>query len=48
MEDYSDGCEGTDLGICHLVAAFKMDVSNAPAEKVHEIVTRRYGPLPGN
>ena len=47
-EDYSDDCEGTDLGICHLVAAFKADASAAQAGKVDEIVARWYGPLPGN
>ncbi len=45
-EDYSDDCEGTDLGICHLVAAFKADASEADAAKVDEIVARWYGPLP--
>ena len=45
-EDYSDDCEGTALGICHLVAAFKADVSDAQATKVDEIVARWYGPLP--
>lgn len=45
-EDYSDDCEGTDLGICHLVAAFKVDASEADAAKVDEIVARWYGPLP--
>ncbi len=47
-EDSSDDCEGTDLGICHLVAAFKTNVSDAQAGKVDEIVARWYGPLPGN
>ena len=46
-EDYSDDCEGTDLGICHLVAAFKADVTEAQAAMVDEIVARWYGPLPG-
>ena len=45
-EDYSDNCEGTELGICHMVAAFKADVSEADAAKVDEIVARWYGPLP--
>ena len=48
VEDYSDDCEGTDLGICHLVAAFKAGASEAQAAKVDEIVARWYGPLPGN
>ena len=45
-EDYSDDCEGTALGICHLVAAFKADVSAGQAAQVDEIVARWYGPLP--
>ena len=45
-EDYSDDCEGTALGICHLVAAFKADASDAQAAMVDEIVARWYGPLP--
>ena len=45
-EDYSDDCEGTDVGICHLVAAFKADASEADAAKVDEIVARWYGPVP--
>ena len=45
-EDYSDDCEGTALGICHLVAAFKADATEAQAAKVDEIVARWYGPLP--
>ena len=46
VEDYSDDCEGTDLGICHLVAAFKTDVSDKVAAQVDEIVGRWYGLLP--
>lgn len=45
-EDYSDDCDGTALGICHLVAAFKADVTEAQAAMVDEIVARWYGPLP--
>ena len=45
-EDYSDDCEGTDLGICHLVAAFKAGVSEADGAKVDEAAERWYGPLP--
>lgn len=45
-EDYSDDCEGTALGICHVVAAFKADVSEADAAKVDEIIERWYGPVP--
>ena len=45
-EDYSDDCEGTELGICHLLAAFKADATEAQAAMVDEIVARWYGPLP--
>ena len=45
-EDYSDDCEVTDLGICHLVAAFKADASEADAAKADEVVERWYGPAP--
>ena len=46
QEDLADDCEGTDLGICHLVAAFKADVSEDVAAKVDRVVARWYGPLP--
>ena len=46
VDDTSDDCEGTDLSICHLVAAFKTDTTDADAAKVDEIVDRWYGPLP--
>ena len=45
-DDATDDCEGTDLGICHLVAAFKADVSDEVAATVDEIVGRWYGPVP--
>ena len=45
-DDPTDDCEGTDLGICHLVAAFKADVSDEVAVQVDAIVARWYGPLP--
>jgi len=45
-DDPTDGCEGTDLSICHVLAAFKADVSEDIAAKVDEIVARWYGPLP--
>lgn len=45
-DDATDDCEGTDLGICHLVAAFKADVSDEVAATVDEIVGRWYGETP--
>ena len=45
-DDPTDGCEGTDLGICHLSAAFKTDVTEDVAAQVDEIVGRWYGPIP--
>ena len=45
-DDATDDCEGTDLGICHLVAAFKADVSAEVAAQVDEIVGRWYGETP--
>ncbi len=45
-DDPADDCEGTELGICHVIAAFKADGSKNVAEKVDEVVSRRYGPLP--
>ncbi len=45
-DDDADGCEGTDLGICHLVAAFKADVADEVAATVDEIVGRWYGAMP--
>ena len=45
-DDATDDCEGTDLGICHLVAAFKADVSDEVATTVDEIVGRWYGAAP--
>ena len=46
QDDDTDDCEGTDLGICHLEAAFKADVSAEVAATVDEIVRRRYGTAP--
>ena len=46
MEDPADDCEGTELGICHLVAAFKADAPEDVAAKVDEIVARWYGVVP--
>ena len=45
-DDPTDGCEGTQLRICHLISAFKTNVSEDVAAKVDEVVSRRYGPLP--
>ena len=45
-EDHTDNCEGTDLAICHVAAAFKTDASAGAAEQVDEVVRRWYGPLP--
>ena len=42
-DDDADDCEGTDLGICHLEAAFKAGVSDEVAAQVDEIVGRWYG-----
>ena len=45
-DDPTDDCEGTELGICHVVAAFKDGASENVASMVDEVVMRRYGPLP--
>ena len=45
-EDPTDDCEGTDLTICHVAAAFKEGISDDLAAKVDEIIARWYGPLP--
>ena len=45
-DDATDDCEGTDLGICHLVAAFKADVSDEVATTVDEIVGWWYDAAP--
>ena len=45
-DDATDDCEGTDLGICHLEAAFKAGVSDEVAAQVDEIVGRWYGETP--
>ena len=44
--DDMDDCEGTDLSICHLAAAFKSDVSADVEAKVDKIVSRWYGVSP--
>ena len=45
-DDPTDGCEGTQLRICHVMAAFKDGASKNVASMVDEVVMRRYGPLP--
>ena len=45
-DDPTDDCEGTELYICHLVAAFKDGASKNVASMVDEVVMRRYGPSP--
>ncbi len=45
-DDPADDCEGTQLRICHVVAAFKDGASKNVASMVDEVVMRRYGPLP--
>ena len=45
-EDATDRCEGTDLGVCHLEAAFKADASVQVAATVDEAVERWYGEVP--
>ncbi len=42
VDDSGDGCRGRDLGICHLEAAFKTNVSPEVAALVDEIVGRWY------
>jgi len=41
-DDPDDGCEGTELGICHLEAAFKAGVSDDIAAKVDAVIDRWY------
>ena len=45
-EDATDRCEGTDLGVCHLEAAFKASASAQVAATVDEVVERWYGEVP--
>ena len=45
-EDETDRCQGTDLGVCHLEAAFKAGVSAQVAATVDEAVERWYGEVP--
>ena len=45
-DDPTDECEGTQLRICHLISAFKTNVSEDVGAKVDEVVSRRYGPSP--
>ena len=46
LDDSTDECEGTNLNICHVAAAFKANASPDIAAKVDEIIARWYGPLP--
>ena len=46
QDDPEDDCDGTYVGVCHLLAAFKAGVSDDVAAKVDEIIARRYGPVP--
>ena len=45
-DDPADHCEGTQLRICHVVAAFTDGASANVASMVDDVVMRRYGPLP--
>ena len=46
QDDAADDCEGTNLTVCHVEAAFKKDVSDEVATQVDEIITRWYGAAP--
>ena len=46
VDDPADDCQGTDLDICHLSAAFKTEAPDDVADQVDEIVERWYGPVP--
>ena len=41
-DDPTDDCEGTDLSLCHVEAAFKTGVSDDVAAKVDEVIDRWY------
>ena len=41
-DDPNDGCDGVDLGICHVRAAFTADVSAATAATVEKVIARWY------
>ena len=41
-DDPTDGCEGIDIGICHLEAAFKTGASDEVVAEVDEIIDRWY------
>ena len=45
-DDPADDCDGIDLNICHVAAAFKSGASDDVAAKVDEVIARWYGPLP--
>ena len=41
-DDHADSCQGTDLGICHMEAAFKDGASEDMAARVEEVVGHWY------
>ena len=41
-DDPNDDCDGTDLSLCHVEAAFKTGVSDDVAAKVDEVIDRWY------
>ena len=41
-DDLTDDCEGTDLSLCHVEAAFKAGASDAAVAKVDEVIDRWY------
>ena len=43
-DDPTDDCEGTDLSVCHVAAAFKDGADVVVASKVDEVLDRWYGP----
>ena len=46
QDDTADDCQGIDLTICHLEAAFKASASDSIAAKVDAVLDRWYGPRP--
>lgn len=42
LDDPGDGCEGTDLGVCHVRAAFTAEVSPETAGTVERVIARWY------
>ena len=41
-DDSEDGCDGTDLGICHVEAAFTADAPAETSTKVEQVISRQY------